>query len=68
MSTDSDFYSFTVKDADLNDVSMADYKGKVVMIVNVASRCGFTKQYGRYLLLESVGNANRINRRNSRSL
>ncbi|EFC47763.1 predicted protein [Naegleria gruberi] len=45
MSTDSDFYSFTVKDADLNDVSMADYKGKVVMIVNVASRCGFTKQY-----------------------
>ena len=46
MSSDSEFYTFTVKDAQLNEVSMADYKGKVVMIVNVASKCGFTKQYG----------------------
>jgi glutathione peroxidase len=36
---------FNVKDIDGKDVSLADYRGKVVLIVNVASRCGFTKQY-----------------------
>ena len=36
---------FTMKDIDGHDVRLADYKGKVVMIVNVASRCGFTPQY-----------------------
>ncbi len=38
-------YDFTVKDINGNDVSLAKYKGKVILIVNVASRCGFTKQY-----------------------
>ncbi|MGN6627450.1 MAG: glutathione peroxidase, partial [Tepidisphaeraceae bacterium] len=37
--------AFTMKDIDGHDVNLADYKGKVVMIVNVASRCGFTPQY-----------------------
>ena len=36
---------FTVKDIDGKDVNLADYQGKVVMIVNVASKCGFTPQY-----------------------
>jgi glutathione peroxidase len=36
---------FSVKDIDGHDVNLADYKGKVVMIVNVASKCGFTPQY-----------------------
>jgi glutathione peroxidase len=36
---------FTVKDIDGHDVNLADYKGKVVMIVNVASKCGNTPQY-----------------------
>jgi glutathione peroxidase len=36
---------FKMKDIDGKDVNLADYKGKVVMIVNVASHCGFTKQY-----------------------
>ena len=36
---------FTVKDIDGKDVDLSQYKGKVVLMVNVASRCGFTKQY-----------------------
>jgi glutathione peroxidase len=36
---------FTVKDIDGKDVNLSDYKGKVVMIVNVASKCGNTPQY-----------------------
>lgn len=36
---------YTVKDIDGNEVDLAKYKGKVVMIVNVASKCGLTKQY-----------------------
>jgi len=35
----------TVKSIDGKDVKLADYTGKVVMIVNVASNCGYTKQY-----------------------
>jgi glutathione peroxidase len=34
-----------VKDIDGNDFDLASLKGKAVLIVNVASRCGFTKQY-----------------------
>jgi glutathione peroxidase len=36
---------FTVKDIDGKDVDLSVYRGKVVMIVNVASKCGFTRQY-----------------------
>src|SRR4051812_39736207 len=36
---------FTAKDIDGKDVKLSDYKGKVVMIVNVASKCGNTPQY-----------------------
>ncbi|MDZ7263299.1 MAG: glutathione peroxidase [candidate division KSB1 bacterium] len=38
-------YDFTVKDIDGKDQKLEQYKGQVVMIVNVASRCGFTPQY-----------------------
>jgi glutathione peroxidase len=38
-------YDFRVADIDGNDVNLADYKGKVLLIVNVASKCGFTPQY-----------------------
>ncbi|CAL8468104.1 g7643 [Coccomyxa elongata] len=39
------FYEFKVKDADGKTVDLSKYKGKVVLIVNVASQCGFTPQY-----------------------
>jgi glutathione peroxidase len=38
-------YDFTMNDIDGKRVSLADFKGKVVLVVNVASRCGFTPQY-----------------------
>ncbi|NOX18508.1 MAG: glutathione peroxidase [Chlorobi bacterium] len=38
-------YRFEVKDIDGNKVKLSDYNGKVLLIVNVASECGFTPQY-----------------------
>lgn len=38
-------YDFQVKDINEKEVSLEKYKGKVLLIVNVASKCGFTSQY-----------------------
>jgi glutathione peroxidase-family protein len=40
-----DIYDFKVKDDSGHDVSLSNYKGKVLLIVNTATRCGFTPQY-----------------------
>ncbi len=45
------FYSFTLPSLDGKPAPLSEYKGKVVLVVNVASRCGFTPQY---TALESV--------------
>ena len=38
-------YQFVVKDQKDNDVSLSQYEGKVLLIVNTATGCGFTPQY-----------------------
>ena len=44
-------YNFTLSSIDGDPTSLSSYKGKVVLLVNVASRCGFTPQYSA---LESI--------------
>jgi len=41
----SSIHDFEMKSINGETVSMADYDGKVLLVVNVASRCGFTPQY-----------------------
>lgn len=42
---EKNLYSFTVKAADGSPVSLEKYKEQAVLVVNVASKCGFTPQY-----------------------
>jgi glutathione peroxidase len=39
------FYDFKIKDINGQEVDFNSFKGKKIMIVNVASKCGYTKQY-----------------------
>jgi len=41
----SGIYTFTLNSIDGNPAPLANYKGKVVLVVNVASQCGYTPQY-----------------------
>jgi glutathione peroxidase len=44
-SSATSFYQFTVNSLDGKPVSMSEFKGKKIIILNVASKCGYTKQY-----------------------
>jgi glutathione peroxidase len=43
--TKNSVYDYPLKDIDGKSTSLKDYKGKVVLLVNVASQCGYTPQY-----------------------
>jgi glutathione peroxidase len=45
MAADKNIYQFTLNSIDGQPAPLAAYKGKIVLLVNVASRCGFTPQY-----------------------
>ena len=49
-------YDFTVKNRKGEDVSLENFKGKVLLIVNTATRCGFTPQYDELEALYSKYN------------
>ena len=49
-------YGYSIKDGKGNDVQLSEYKGKVILIVNSATTCGFTPQYNE--LQEMYGKYN----------
>lgn len=52
----TNFYSFKVNTIDGEEISLEQFKGKKVLVVNVASKCGFTSQYeGLQKLYEEFG-------------
>lgn len=45
LSSSINVHKFSILDIEKKEIQLAQYQGKVLLIVNVASKCGFTKQY-----------------------
>ena len=56
----SSIYDFKVEGLTGGEINFADYKGKKVLIVNTASKCGFTKQYEQLQELHAKHGSNII--------
>jgi glutathione peroxidase len=54
----NNFHDFTVKDIRGNEVNLEQFRGQVVMVVNTASKCGFTPQYAELQSLYDTYNEN----------
>ena len=55
------FFDLSIKSIDNDLINLSEYKGKIILLVNVASKCGFTKQYsGLQTLYESYKEKNFI--------
>ena len=44
-SSEKSFHDFTIESINGDQITLSDYKNKVVLLVNTASQCGFTPQY-----------------------
>ena len=59
-------YDFTVKGADGRDVSLSEYSGRVLLIVNTATDCVFTPQYAGLQELYEKGDCLKTNANQTR--